>query len=132
MVSCPVTVGSRLQDPVDVEAQQVEQFPSHHGNLTRVDPVGTEHGTPSTFRTLEEIVEPLFHHLFRKFPRSGKGPKYFPRGGEVFAVDRSQEFRPENRHVLGISGTNEEVAFVSTSPTPDADVQEKPIGPVLA
>ena len=114
MISRPVTVRCRLHDPVDVAAHQVEEFPSHHRDLTGVDAVRAEDGAAPAFRTLEEIVKPFFQHLLREFPRSGKFPKDLSGEGEVSSIDRSQKLCPQDRHILGISGADEEMAFVRT------------------
>ena len=54
------------------------------------------------------------------------------KGGEVLAVDGSQQFGTQDRHVLGIAAADEEVALVRTGSASDANIHEELEGPVLA
>jgi len=56
------TIGHRGCDPVDIQTQQVENFPGHDGDFRRVYAIGTEHGTPSAFGALKEIIPPFLQY----------------------------------------------------------------------
>ena len=56
-------VGHRLDHPVDVEAQQAQQLPAHHGDLGRVDAEGAEDRAAAAFGALVEVVEPLLEDV---------------------------------------------------------------------
>ena len=57
VVAGAITVGHRASDPVDVAAQQVEQFSPDYGYFSGVNAIGAEEGTAAALGTLEEIVE---------------------------------------------------------------------------
>ena len=72
-------VGHRLDDPVDVEPEQAQQLPAHHGDLGRVDAVGAEDRAAPALGALEEVVEPLLDHVDRSAPgRPASLPKTLP------------------------------------------------------
>ena len=120
-----VAVGDRRGDPVDVAAHQVQQFAADDGDFGSVDPIGAEERAAAAFGALKEVVEPLLEDVHGKLTASGDLAHEFAGQGEVVAVNRTQQFRPKHRHVLGIAGTDKEVAFVRTGTAADANVHEK-------
>ena len=116
---------SRFDDPVDIAAHQIEEFPAHHRDFRLVDPVGAEDGTTTAFGALIEVVEPLLENILGQVPGTGKLAQTFTRHREVAAIDRAQEFGPQDGHVFGIAGTDVKMALIRAGSTPDADVHER-------
>jgi hypothetical protein len=119
-----VAVGHRCGDPVDVQAQQVEQFAAHDGDLGRVDAVGAEHRAAAALGALEEVVPPLLEHIQGHRAGPGQLAQDLAGLGEIVAVDRAQQFGPQHRHVLGVAGADEKVALVGAGAAAHADVHE--------
>ena len=65
-------VGGGLQHPVDVAADQVQQFAADHGDLRRVDAVGAEDRAAAAFRALVEVVEPLLEDVLGEVAGAGE------------------------------------------------------------
>ena len=68
MVADAETVGRRLNDPVDVAADQVQQFAADHRDLGGIDAIGAVDRAAAALRALIEVVEPLLDDLFGQFP----------------------------------------------------------------
>ena len=68
-------VGRRLDDPVDVAAHEVQQFPADHGDLGLVDAVGAEDGAAAALGALVEVVEPLLEDVLGQIPRPGQSSR---------------------------------------------------------
>jgi hypothetical protein len=64
MISCSVAIGGRFNNPIDVAANQVEQFPGHHRDFTCINTIGTENGAAAAFGALVKVIEPFFQHFF--------------------------------------------------------------------
>ena len=125
VVSRPEAVRCRLGDPVDVAADEVEEFPAHHGDLRLIDPVGAEDGTPAALGALVEVVEPLLEDVDRQVPGADEPAEALARCGEIAPVDGTQELRPQDRHVLRVAGADVEMAFVRAGAAPDAEIHEE-------
>ena len=87
VISGPITIGSRFNNPVDVKTQQIKQLPGHHGHLTGIDPIGTEDRTAAAFGALEEIIEPFLQNLFGKLSGSRQFTKNLSRECEISPID---------------------------------------------
>ena len=124
MVARLVAVGHRRGDPVDVEADQVEQLAAHDGDLRRIDAVGAENRASPAFRALKEVVPPLFQNIQGHGPGTAKPSQELSEGGKIVAVDGPEQFRTEHGHVLGVSGADEEMAFIGAGAAADANVHE--------
>ena len=124
VVSVIVAVGRRADDPVDVAADEVEQFPADHGDFGGIDAVRTKERAATAFGTLEEVHEPLFDDVLGQFPGAGDPAHELAGHGEVVTVDRPEEFRPQDRHVLRIAGTEIEMTLIGACAATDADVHE--------
>ena len=59
MVSHPVALGHGGRDPVDVQAQEIEEFPAKDGDFRRIDAVRAEKGAAPALAALKEIVPPF-------------------------------------------------------------------------
>jgi hypothetical protein len=125
MISRPVAVRCRLNDPVDVATHQVEKFPRHHCDFTGVDAVRAEDGAAPALRTLIEVVKPFLQNILRQFPRSSKSPEDPSGEGEVSSINGSQKLSPKDRHILGISRADKGVALVRTGTTSHTDIEEE-------
>src|SRR4030042_1079953 len=68
MVPLAKTVGHRTGDPIDIQAQQVQELPGNNGYFCGVDAVGAKYGTAPALGALEKVTPPLFHYLFGKVP----------------------------------------------------------------
>ena len=54
----------------------------------------------------------------------------------MLSIEGSKKLCPQNRHILGICGADEKVAFVSTGAAPHTDIHKelkaaKPVEPIL-
>ena len=112
-------------DPVDVEPEQPQQLPAHHGDFGRVDAEGAEDRAAPALGALVEVVEPLLDDVDGQLAAAGQLAEDLAQGGEVLAVDGSQQLGPQHRHVLRVAAADEEVALVGTGPAADADVHEE-------
>jgi hypothetical protein len=63
MVSGPVAVGYGGCNPVDVKTQEVEDFPCHDGDFSRIDAVGAKDRATPAFGALEKIVPPFLEYI---------------------------------------------------------------------
>jgi hypothetical protein len=131
VVSRSETVRYRFHDPVDVAADEIQELPSHHRDLRLVDPVRAKDGAPPALRALVEVVEPLLEDVDRQVAGAREFAEALSRSGEIAPVDGTQEFRPEDRHVLRIAGADVEVALVRAGAAPDAEIHEKAERPVF-
>src|SRR3989304_4441200 len=120
----PETVGDGFDDPVDVQAEEVEELAGHHRDLGGVDAVRTEDRAAPALGALEEVVEPLLDDGDGELAPAGEPPQDLPRGREVVPVDRAQELGPEHGHVLGVAAADIEMALVGACAAAHADVHE--------
>ena len=74
-------VGGRLQHPVDVAADQVQQLAADHGDLGGVDAVGAEDRAAAALGALVEVVEPLLDDVFGQVARAGQRGRRGGRSG---------------------------------------------------
>src|SRR3990172_6528007 len=132
VVPGPVAVGHRLDDPVDVDAEQVQELARHHRDLGGVDAVGAEHGAAPALGALVEVEEPLLDDVESERPRPHHPAEELPGGGEVVAVDGPEQLGAQDRHVLRVAAADVEVALVRARPAAHADVHEHPERAVLA
>ena len=70
VVPGPEAVGRGLDDPVDVDADQVQELAAHHGDLGRVDAVGAVDGAAAALGALVEIVEPFLENVLGQVARA--------------------------------------------------------------
>src|SRR5208283_2386374 len=87
VVSVIVAVGHGADDPVDIEADEVQEFTAHHRYLCRIDPVRAEKRAAAAFRALKKVHEPLFQDIFGKFACPDHFAHEFAGKREVLAVD---------------------------------------------
>jgi hypothetical protein len=124
VVAGAVAVGHRCGDPVNVQAQKVQQLAPHDGDLGRVDAVGAEHRAAPALGALEQVVPPLLEHIQGHGAGAAHAAQDLAGLGEVVAVDRTQQFGPQHRHVFGVAGADEKVAFVGAGAAAHTDVHE--------
>jgi len=124
-------VGRGAGDPVDVAANEVEQLPADDGDFRRIDPVRAKNRAAAAFGALEEVVKPLLEDIHGEFPAARELAKELAGRGEVVAIDRAQQLRPEHRHVLGITRADPEMTFVGTGAAAHANVHKQLERPVL-
>ena len=60
MISGSRAIGNRRCNPVDIQAEEVQQFTAHDGNFRRIDAVGAKNRAAPAFRTLKQIIPPFF------------------------------------------------------------------------
>ncbi len=124
MVTGSVGIGDRLQNPVDTDADQMQQFADHHGNLGGIDAVRAENGTAAAFGALVGVHEPLFEHADGHLSGAGHFTQNLARQGEIVTVNGTQQLGPHDRHIFGITGAKEEMAFIGTGTATYAAVHE--------
>ena len=129
MAALVVALGHRSHGPVDVQAHGGQQFPAQERHLRHVDAVGAEQRTPPADGALVQVEEPFLDDVFRQVPGAGDFAQGPADGLEVAPVNRPQELGPEDRHVLGVAGAQEEVALVGAGPAAHADIEKEPQGP---
>ena len=128
VISLHVAVGDRGDDPVDVAADQVQEFAADHGNLGSIDSIRAINRATSALGALEKIVEPFFYHIFGQVAGSDKPTEHFACLREVTQIDGTQEFRPQDRHVFRIARPQVKVAFIGASAAPDACIHKEAQG----
>ena len=126
MVSLHITIGRRTGDPFNVEAEKIEQLPADDRDLGLVDTVGTEDRAAAALGALVKVVPPFPQHIEAKLTGAGHLAQDLSGRGEFFPIDRADQFGAEDRHILGITGADEEMAFVSAGAAAHADVHEEP------
>ena len=131
MVSSAIAIGHRPGDPVNVTADEIEQFARDHGDFGGVNPVGAKQRTAPAFGTLEEVKKPFFEHIHGQLAGPGDFAEDLSSQGEIVAINRTQQLGTKHRHILGVTGTDEEVALVGAGPATHADIHEKPQRPEL-
>ena len=124
VVAGAVGVGCRLHDPVDVHADQMQQLAAEHGYFGGIDAVGAEHRATAALGALVVVHEPFLQHPEGHGTATGHLAEDLAAQGEVVAVYGTQEFGPENRHVLGIAGAQEEVALIRAGAATDTAIHE--------
>jgi hypothetical protein len=72
MISGPIAIRCRLDDPVNVAADQIEEFPGHHRDFTCIDAIRAEDRAAAALRALEEVIEPFLQDVLSEFPGSCK------------------------------------------------------------
>ena len=96
----------------------------HHGDLGGIDAVGAEHRAAAAFGALIGVHEPFLQHPEGHLPAAGHFAENFAGQGKVVPVYGAQQFGPENRHVFGIAGAQEEVALVGAGAATHTAVHE--------
>lgn len=104
---------------------QAEKFPGHHGDLARIDPEGAKDGAAPAFGALVEVIEPFLQDLFGQFPGPHESSEDPSGDGEIPPIDRSQKLGAENRHVLGVTRSDEVVTFIGAGPAPHTDIEKE-------
>ena len=72
MIAVAKAIGRRLEHPVGVAADEIQQLAAHHGDFRGVDAIRAEDGAAAAFGALVEVVEPLLDHIFGEFARAGQ------------------------------------------------------------
>ena len=124
VVTGSVGVGDRLQDPVDADPDQVQELTEHHGDLGGIDTVGTEYRTAPALGALIGVHEPFFEHADGHFAAPSHLAENLAGQGKVIAVDGAEQFSPQDRHILRIAGSEEEMALVGAGTAADTAVHE--------
>lgn len=109
----------------------MQKFTHDGGDFCGVDAVWAEQRTAATFGALIEVVEPLFNDFFVELACANELTEELTSSGEVLTVNGAEQFCTQNRHVLWVTGTDEEVTFVSASAATYTDVHENFEGAVL-
>ncbi len=131
MVALHVAVRNRSCDPLDVQAEQIEKFTTDDRDLGLVDSVGAENRAAAALSALEEVIPPFFQYIEGQFTGACHLAEDLAGQGELFSIDRPDQFGPEHRHILGIAGADKEVALIRAGAAAYADVHEEPERPVL-
>ena len=87
MVTGHITIGYRGGNPVDIQAQQIEQFTAHDGDFSGIDAIGAEYRTAATLGALKQVVPPFFKDIQGHGSGTGKTSQDLADLGEVVAVD---------------------------------------------
>ena len=124
-------VGGRLQHPIDVASEQVQQLAADHGDLSRVDAVGAEDRAAPAFRALVKVVEPFLDDVFGQLAPARQRAEDAARQGEIAPVNRADQLGAQHRHIFGIAGADIEVALVGAGSAAHADIHEQPEGAIL-
>jgi len=124
VVAGAIRVGRRFEDPVNVDPDQVEDLAHHYGHFGGIDAVGTENRAAAALSALVKVHEPFFQDINGEVT----GPDHFTHDlaglGELAPVDGTEEFGPEDRHILGITGAKKKVTLVGAGPATDTTVHE--------
>ena len=131
VVARAVTVGHRFHDPVDAEAELMQQFADDSRDFGGIDAVGAEQGAAAAFGALVEVGEPFFDDVGGQLAGARNLAEETPGGGEVAAVHGTEQFRTQHRHIFRIVGAEEEVAFVGAGAATHAGIHEDLEGTVL-
>src|SRR5665647_3518443 len=102
----------------------MQQFPEHHGDLGGINTVRTEDRAATTFSTLVGVHEPLLEHSDGHLPSTSHFTQYFATDSELIPINRPEQLGPQDRHVFGIAGPQEEVALVRACPAADTAIHE--------
>jgi hypothetical protein len=124
MIAGTEAIGDGFYDPVDIAADEVEEFAADHGDFGGIDTVGAEDGATAAFGALVEVIKPLFEDGFVEIAGAGDLSE-FSGDGKIPAVDGAEEFGSEHGHVLWVAGTDIEVALIGTGSAADANVHEQ-------
>ena len=79
-----------------------------------------------------EVIEPFFQHLLGEVPGPGEFSEDLSGEGEISPIDRPEQLGPQDRHILGISGADEKVAFVRAGSASHTDIEKEPKGSIPA
>ena len=131
VVARAVTVGHRFHDPVDAEAELMQQFADDSRDFGGIDAVGAEQRAAAAFGALVEVGEPFFDDVGGQLAGARNLAEETPGGGEVAAVHGTEQFRTQHRHIFRIVGAEEEVAFVGAGAATHAGIHEDLEGTVL-
>ena len=93
VVARAVTVGHRFHDPVDAEAELMQQFADDSRDFGGIDAVGAEQGAAAAFGALVEVGEPFFDDVGGQLAGARNLAEETPGGGEVAAVHGTEQFR---------------------------------------
>ncbi len=126
MVSGTEAVGGGSGYPVDSDTDQIQKFPTDNGNLGGIDTVGAENRAAAAFGALIKVVEPFFQDRHGQFTSAGHLPENFSGRGEVFAINGTEQFGAEDRHIFGVAGADIEMTFVGAGAASDTDIHEDP------
>ena len=96
-----VNLGDNLRDIFGGNPCGSHDLPRSHGDLCRVDSIGTEDGTAAAFTALIEIGKPFLENPFIQFFGFVTEAKSLASQGEVSFIDFSEEIGPGHWHVFG-------------------------------
>jgi hypothetical protein len=131
VVADAVGIGGRLEDPVGVAADEIQQLAHEHGDLRRIDPERTVDRTAPALGALVEVVEPFLDDVLGQLAAARQRAEQATAEREVAAIDRAHEFSARHRHVLRVAGAEVEVALVRAGAAAHADIHEQLEGAVL-
>ena len=107
-------------------ADGVHDLAGGHGDFGGVDAEGAVSRAAPALRALVEIAVPLVEHFAGEVFRADEPGGNFPGQREIAAVDLAHQVLARGRHVLGIAGAHEIVAFVGAGAAAHATVEIDP------
>ena len=63
VISCAVAVCNRACNPLNVQTQQINEFPGQYGDFSSINPIGTEKRAAAAFGALVCIVPDFLQHI---------------------------------------------------------------------
>jgi len=103
-------------------ADAVHDFFGGHGDFGGIDAVGAKHRAAAAFGALVEILVPVVDHVARQVDRADQLGKILPGEGKVAPVHLAHQFLARHRHVFGVAGAEEVMAFVGAGAAMHAGV----------
>ncbi len=131
MVAGKTAVLDRVHDPVQAQANFMQQLAHDHRDFGRVDAVGAIKRAAAAFRALVGIIEKFLDNIHAPASCANASAKYLAQHGVIAPVKRTKKFGAQNRHILWIVGAEEKLALVRAGAAAHADIHEQLKGTVL-